>query len=258
MPDSEGLTSAEAEELLQQYGRNELVEQSTPSWLIFLKCLWGPMPFMLWATGIIEMALEDYVDGAILFGILFANALIGWIETMKAGNAVKALKDSLKPSATVMRDGKWVTIDAALLVPGDRIKLAAGSAVPADCTVHHGEGSIDIDEAALTGESLPVAMDHTKMPKMGSNVVRGEVDGTVQFTGMNTFFGKTAMMIGSVGGNLGNVHYIIVRTVVVLTVYSVILCVVLFIYIMAGPFRKLCPCAAVRCCAARRLRSFGC
>ena len=237
LPDSEGLTTEEAEALLKEHGKNELTEKSTPSWLIFLKCLWGPMPFMLWAAAIIEMALENYIDGGILFGILFANAIIGWYETMKAGNAVRALKESLKPSATVKRDGKWVTMDATLLVPGDLVKLAAGSAVPADCSIHHGQGPIDVDEAALTGESLPVSMDHTHMPKMGSNVVRGEVDGTVQFTGMKTFFGKTAMMIGSVGNSLGNVHYILIRTVVVLTVVSLLLCVILFIYIMAGRFR---------------------
>lgn len=237
LPDSHGLTSAEAEELLKIHGKNELVEKSTPSWLVFLKCLWGPMPFMLWAAAIIEMALENYIDGAILFAILFANAIIGWYETMKAGNAVAALKNSLKPSATVKRDGQWITIDATMLVPGDLVKLAAGSAVPADCSIHQGEGVIDVDEAALTGESLPVTMDHTHMPKMGSNVVRGEVDGTVQFTGMKTFFGKTAMMIGSVGNNLGNVHYVLIRTVVILTGVSLLLCVILFIYVMASKFR---------------------
>lgn len=252
LPDSEGLTTEEAERLLAEHGRNELVEKSTPSWLVFLKCLWGPMPGMLWAAAIIEMALENYIDGAILFAILFANAIIGWYETMKAGNAVAALKNSLKPSATVKRDGKWITIDAALLVPGDMVKLAAGSAVPADCSIHKGEGEIDVDEAALTGESLPVTMDHTHMPKMGSNVVRGEVDGTVQFTGMKTFFGKTAMLIGSVGNSIGNVQKVLIRTVLVLTVFSLILCLHLRHGQQVPP--ELCPRARVRCCDSRRVR----
>ena len=98
------------------------------------------------------------------------------------------IKASLKPVATVKRDGKWTNIDAALVVPGDLVLLAAGSAIPADCLVN--DGTIDVDQAALTGESLPVTMYKGSSCKMGSNVVRGEVEGTVEFTGANTFFAQ--------------------------------------------------------------------
>ncbi|KAH9589156.1 Cation-transporting P-type ATPase [Trypanosoma melophagium] len=231
LPPSKGLTTAEAEELLAKYGRNELPEKKTPSWLIFVRNLWGPMPFALWVAIIIEFALENWPDAAILLAIQIANATIGWYETIKAGDAVAALKNSLKPVATVFRDGSWQQLDAALLVPGDLVKLASGSAVPADCTIN--EGVIDVDEAALTGESLPVTMGADHMPKMGSNVVRGEVDGTVQFTGQNTFFGKTAVLLQSVESDLGNIHVILSRVMVVLTSLSFILCLICFIYLMA-------------------------
>ncbi|KEG06089.1 putative P-type H -ATPase, partial [Trypanosoma grayi] len=112
LPPSKGLTTAEAEDLLQQYGRNELPEKKTPSWLIFVRNLWGPMPVALWVAVIIEFALENWPDGAILLVILFANATIGWYETIKAGDAVAALKNSLKPVATAFRDGSWQQVDA--------------------------------------------------------------------------------------------------------------------------------------------------
>ena len=94
------------------------------------------MPIMLWIASLIELIIGNYPDMAILLGIQFINAAISFYETTKAGNAVKALKASLKPVATVKRDGQWQNVDAAILVPGDLVKLAAGSAIPADCWVN--------------------------------------------------------------------------------------------------------------------------
>lgn len=230
LPPSHGLSTSEAEELLKQYGPNALPEKKTPSWLIFVRLLWGPMPAALWAAIIIEFALENYPDGGVLLGIQLANATIGWWETVKAGDAVAALRNSLKPSATVFRDGKWQTIDATVLVPGDLVKLAAGSAVPADCSIN--DGVIDVDEAALTGESLPVSMGVDHQPKMGSNVVRGEVEGTVQLTGSNTFFGKTAALLQSVESDLGNIHFILAKVMLILCTLSFCMCMCCFIYIL--------------------------
>lgn len=111
---------------------------------------------MIWIAIVVEFAIQNYIDAAILLGIQFTNATISFYETTKAGDAVAALKASLKPLATVKRDGKWQNVDAGGLVPGDLVLLASGSAVPADCLVNHGQ--IDVDQAALTGESLPVTM----------------------------------------------------------------------------------------------------
>lgn len=189
-----GHTSQQAEELLIKYGRNELPEKVVPKWYIFVSQLWEPMPIMIWIAAIIEGAIQNFLDMAILFFILFANASIAYYEITKAGDAIAALKKSLKPVATVKRDGAFINIDAALLVPGDLILLASGSAVPADSRVN--EGEIEIDEAALTGESLPVAKFQGSKCLMGSTVVRGETEGTVEATGASTFFGKTAALLG--------------------------------------------------------------
>ena len=190
---SHGITSQEAAKLLLEYGRNELPETVIPKWYIFVSQLWQPMPIMIWIAAIVEAAIQNFIDMAILLLIQFANASIGYYEITKAGDAVAALKKSLKARATCKRDGKWQEIDAALLVPGDLVLLASGGAVPADCRVNHGQ--IDVDQAALTGESLPVTMYEKDSCKMGSTVVRGEVEGTVEFTGANTFFGKTAALL---------------------------------------------------------------
>jgi H+-transporting ATPase len=191
---SHGITSQEAKRLLEVHGRNELPEKVIPKWYIFVSQLWQPMPIMIWIAAIVEAGIQNWLDMSILLAIQFTNASIGYYEITKAGDAVAALKKSLKPSATVKRDGKFEVIDAALLVPGDLVLLGSGSAVPADCRVNHGE--IEVDEAALTGESLPVTKFQNSSCKMGSTVVRGEVEGTVEFTGANTFFGKTAALLG--------------------------------------------------------------
>ena len=188
-----GLTSTEADRLLHVHGRNELPEKVVPKWYIFVSQLWQPMPIMIWIAAVVEAAIQNWTDMAILLFIQFANASIGFYEITKAGDAVAALKSQLQAKATVKRDGKWQNIDAALVVPSDLVLLAAGSAIPADCRVN--EGQIEVDQAALTGESLPVTMYKGDTCMMGSTVARGEQEGTVEFTGANTFFGKTAALL---------------------------------------------------------------
>lgn len=236
---SEGLTTQEAEALLLKHGRNEIIEKSTPSWVIFLQGLWGPMPIAIWIAVIVEFSLQNVIDGSILLGILFSNATISWYETMKAGNAVAALKKSLKPNATVKRDGKWQNMDASLVVPGDLVLLGSGSTVPADCILH--AVPLDVDESALTGESLPVAMTEGFKPKMGSTVVRGEGEATVEFTGMETFFGTTAALLQSVGIQLGSIQKLLIRVMIILTGLSAGLCLTAFLYLLlhvGEPFKE--------------------
>lgn len=120
---SRGLTSKEAEDLLKFWGPNEIEEKKTPKWKIFISQLNQPMPIMLWIAALVEGAIQNWPDMGILLMIQFVNASLGYYETTKAGDAVAALKASLKPSAFVRRDGKNIRVDAALLVPGDLICL---------------------------------------------------------------------------------------------------------------------------------------
>ncbi|KAJ1440789.1 E1-E2 ATPase-domain-containing protein, partial [Ochromonadaceae sp. CCMP2298] len=224
-----GLSSAQAALLLEKYGRNELPEHVTPKWYIFVSQLWQPMPIMIWLASIIEAAIQNFLDMGILLFILFANASISYYETTKAGDAVAALKKSLKPIATVKRDGSFINIDAALVVPGDLVLLASGSAIPADCRVN--EGEIEVDEAALTGESLPVTKFQGSSCKMGSTVVRGEVEGTVEATGAETFFGKTAALLGGTN-EYSNFQKLLLSIIYVLVAISLVLCSIVFIYLL--------------------------
>ena len=224
---SHGITTAEAERLLAIHGPNALPEKKIPKWYIFVSQLWQPMPCMIWLAIIIEAAIENWIDMAILLFIQFANASIGFYEITKAGDAIDALKKSLKPKATVKRDGKWQEINATFVVPGDLVLLASGSAIPADCRVN--KGQIDVDQAALTGESLPVTMHENDSCKMGSTVVRGETEGTVEFTGINTFFGKTAALLKNTG-ELSNMQKMLISIVMVLAGISILLCIIVLIY----------------------------
>ncbi|TFJ85011.1 hypothetical protein NSK_003435 [Nannochloropsis salina CCMP1776] len=226
---SEGLSSALAAELLKKFGRNELPEKKKPKWLIFAEQLYQPMPLMIWAAIIIEAAIESWPDMGILLAIQFMNASLSYYETTKAGDAVAALKASLKPVAYVKRDGKFLSMDAALLVPGDLVLLGSGGAVPADCVVM--DSQIDVDQAALTGESLPVTMFKGDSVKMGSTVVRGEVEATVEATGANTFFGRTASLLSG-GDEVSNLQKLLIRIMIILVVLSMALCGIAFGYLL--------------------------
>merc|ERR1719420_2263970 len=199
------------------------------------------MPLMIFAAAAIEFSIGNLPDMGILLFINFANAAIGFYETTKAADAVEALKNSLKPKATVKRDGKWQIIDGTHVVPGDMVLLASGSAMPADCRVNIREeerkkqpdlvvAQIDVDQAALTGESLPVTLYEGDKTLMGSTVVRGETEGTVEFTGVNTFFGKTAALLANTE-ELSNVQLLLITIVRNLTILSIVMCTIVMCYV---------------------------
>jgi len=229
-PISEGLTTEEAKVLLEKFGLNQLPEKIIPKWYIFCSMLWQPMPLMIWAAAIITIILGGYVDFAVLTAINLGNAALSFYETTKAGDAIAALKASLRPTATVKRDGKWVSgFDATQLVPGDLIELHAGGGVPADCMIN--DATIDIDESALTGESLPVSMTKGHIAKMGSTVSQGEGEATVRFTGTDTFFGKTAAMLGD-SGEYSNMQKLLLKIMVILAGLSIVLCLTAFLVLI--------------------------
>jgi len=179
---------------------------------------------------IIEAIIGQYADMGILLAIQFINAFISFYETTKAGDAVAALKKSLKPTATCKRDGKWADMNATLLVPGDLVLLASGTAVPADCFVN--EGTVEIDQSAMTGESLPVKFKRGDVAKLGSNVVRGETEGTVETTGPNTVFGKTAQMLQAVTNEGGSLQILLMRIMLILVSLSLTLCIIALVYLI--------------------------
>jgi len=228
--ESKGLTDAQVEVLRLKWGYNELEEKKTPLWLVFLQLLTPPMPMMIWIAIATEIGINNMLDAGILFFIQMMNASISFYETTKAGDAVAALKNALKPQAMVKRNGKTVPIDARLLVPNDLVFLASGGSIPADCFVH--EGEIEVDQAALTGESLPVVMQTHAKCLMGSNVVKGHIEATVVKTGKHTFFGEAAELLKGQRES-SNLEKTLISIIMVLVFLSLTLCSIAFWYLMA-------------------------
>lgn len=189
-----GLSSAEASKLLEQYGRNEIIEKKQSAILKFFSYLWGPIPWMIEVAIILSAIVKDWTDFIIISALLFTNALVGFIEEHQADSAIDALKKNLALKAKVKRDGDWKSVDAAELVPGDLIRLKIGDIIPADCVLLNTDG-LKIDQSALTGESLPADKIEKDVVYSGSIVKQGESEGEVKATGLKTYFGKTASLI---------------------------------------------------------------
>ena len=190
----EGLSQAEAQQRLTQYGTNELAEKKTNLFLKFLSYFWGPIPWMIEAAVILSGVVRHWPDFFIILMLLFSNAIVAFWEEHQAGNAIAALKAKLAKNATVKRDGKWVTPPVKDLVPGDVIRIRLGDIVPADARLLDGD-PIEVDQSALTGESLPVTPKPGAAVFSGSIIRKGEIDAMVYATGINTYFGKTAELV---------------------------------------------------------------
>ncbi len=190
----EGLTQAEAEKRLIQYGPNEIEEKKINPLLKFLSYFWGPIPWMIEGAVILSGVVRHWLDFFIILLLLFSNSIVRFWEEHQAGNAIAALKAKLAIKAKVKRDGKWVNPVARELVPGDVIRVRLGDIVPADARLLAGD-PVEVDQSALTGESLPVTHKSGEAVFSGSIIRKGEIDAMVYATGTNTYFGKTAQLV---------------------------------------------------------------
>jgi H+-transporting ATPase len=190
----QGLSRAEAEARLKEYGFNELPQQKVNPLIKFLAYFWGPIPWMIEVAAILSGVVHHWEDFFIIVALLLMNAGVGFWEEFQAGNAVAALKATLALRARVKRDGTWTTIPTRELVPGDVIHVRIGDIVPADARLLEGD-PVMVDQSALTGESLPVTRKSGEAIYSGSILKQGEIDGLVYGTGQNTYFGKTAHLV---------------------------------------------------------------
>ena len=248
-----GLTSEESERRKAEFGENKLDEKKKESIIIrFIKQFNDFMIIILIIASIISFALEkingtnDYIDSIIIIGIVVFNAILGLIQESKAEKSIEALKKMSSPTAKVKRDGKIFEIPSQEVVPGDIIILEAGKFVPADCRLINSY-NLKIEEAALTGENLPIEKDVSKILKkdvsMGDMVnlafattvvTGGHAEAVVTETGMNTKVGKIANMIindespetpiqkklAEVGKNLGIVCLVICLLIFVIGIFK--------------------------------------
>jgi H+-transporting ATPase len=190
----DGLSTAEAAKRLAHYGPNEITEHKTNPLLKFLGYFWGPIPWMIEIAVILSGAVGHWPDFFIILLLLMANGVVGYTEERQAGNAIDALKAKLAINARVIRDGAWINPPARELVPGDVIRLRLGDIVPADARLLDGD-ELEVDQSALTGESLPATCATGDAVFSGSIVRQGEIGALVYATGTGTYFGKTAELV---------------------------------------------------------------
>jgi H+-transporting ATPase len=195
---SRGLSSAEAQSRLAKYGPNALIEKEESLAAKILGYFSGPIAYMIEAAALVSALIGHWNDFIIITALLVFNAALEFWQDRQASNALAALKKGLAPEATALRDGKWQTVQAATLVPGDVVKIRLGVIVPADLRLVSGDYA-SIDQAALIGESLPVAKKVGEEAYSGSVVKQGEMEGIVIATGSDTFFGRTAKLVAGAG-----------------------------------------------------------
>lgn len=205
-----GLSYEEAARRLVQYGHNSLpLSKRRGFWLRFALQFHNPLIYVLLAAGVITLGLRDYVDASVIFGVVVINAVIGFIQEGKAEKALEAVHAMLASHATVLRQGERQEIDADLLVPGDIVLLEPGMRVPADLRLVQVKNLL-INEAALTGESMPVEKstddvaadaalgDRGCMAYSGTVVSSGQAFGLVVGTGQSTEIGRIGSLVGEV------------------------------------------------------------
>ncbi|KAG7561548.1 Cation-transporting P-type ATPase N-terminal [Arabidopsis thaliana x Arabidopsis arenosa] len=199
----EGLTSNEVQERLTLFGYNKLEEKKESKILKFLGFMWNPLSWVMEAAALMAIGLAhgggkppDYHDFVGIVVLLLINSTISFVEENNAGNAAAALMAQLAPKAKAVRDGKWNEIDAAELVPGDIVTIKLGDIIPADARLLEGD-PLKIDQATLTGESLPVTKNPGASVYSGSTCKQGEIEAVVIATGVHTFFGKAAHLVDS-------------------------------------------------------------
>jgi H+-transporting ATPase len=188
-----GLTSDEARLRLSQFGPNATPDVALHPLRLVLSKFLAPVSVLLEAAIILQLVLGEYIEASIIGLLLVFNAAIGFFHESRAQSTIAALKSRLALNASVLRDGSWMTLPAAALVPGDIVKLTLGTIVVAD--VHVLDGSILLDQSMLTGESLPIEVGPGAETYAGALVRRGEAVAEVVSTGTRTKFGRTAELV---------------------------------------------------------------
>ncbi|KAH8918106.1 plasma-membrane proton-e [Atractiella rhizophila] len=213
--DEKGLTDEEAKRRTEIFGPNKLESKEQNAFLQFLSFMWNPLSWVMEGAALVAIALSngggrapDWQDFVGIVLLLFINSTIGFYEERSAGNAVKALMESLAPKAKAKRNGEWNEIEASELVPGDVVSFKIGDIVPADCRLYDAI-NVSCDQAALTGESLPSNKVVGDQCFSGSVCKSGEAEGVVISTGANTFFGKAATLVGADDDTTGHLQKIL-------------------------------------------------
>lgn len=190
-----GLSSQDAARLLSQQGPNEIEEKRPSAFNKFVRSLSSPASLMLVIAAALSFMVHREFDGYFIFALLFLNVGMTLWHERKADNALEELRKQLSVTVRVLRDGGWRTVPSREVVVGDYVECGVGTLVPADMHIEEAK-NLAINEAVLTGESLPKDKQAGDTAYSGSVVVTGVVRGHITATGSHTFFGKTALSAG--------------------------------------------------------------
>jgi H+-transporting ATPase len=222
-----GLSQIDAEKRLLQFGPNAIPEQKVRLWLVFLRKMWAPVPWMLEATVVLELVLGKGIEAGIIGALIIFNAVMSTLQENRAQNALALLRKRLTVTSRVLRDGKWQMLPGSELVPGDIIYLRMGDLVPADVELISGQ--ISLDQSSLTGESMPIDAEKGTSGYAGTTVVRGEASGKVTTTGIHTRFGKTAELVRQ-AKSVGQLEKIVFSIAKDLVILDAILVAIVLVY----------------------------
>lgn len=189
-----GLSDGQVDERLKKYGYNEIAEEKKSHLKKLFSYFWGPIPWMIEAALLISLAIQHWEEFSIILLLLLINGAVGFWQEDRADNAIELLKEKLAYNARVLRNGKWKVVPSREVVLGDVVKVHLGDIVPADMKLIEGE-YITADESAITGESLPVDKGEGDICYSGSIITKGQMNGVVFATGMNSFFGRAAGLV---------------------------------------------------------------
>ncbi len=237
---TDGLTSTEARSRLEQDGPNAMPDTSVHPLRNALAKFWAPVPWLLEAAIVLELVLDKYLEAAVIASLLIFNAALAYFQEGRAQATLKALRSRLALNASVQRDGVWKTILAEELVRGDLVKLSLGGVVAAD--VHIIDGSVQLDQSMLTGESLPIEAGAGTDTYAGALVRRGEATAEVTATGVHTKFGRTAELVRT-AHVVSSQQKAVLRIVRNLAIFNAVVILTLgtYAYIHAMPWSEIIP-----------------
>lgn len=219
---NQGLTSDEVLQRRKKFGLNQMSEDIENPIVKFLMFFVGPIQFVMEAAAILAAGLEDWVDFGVILGLLMLNATVGFVQEYQAGSIVDELKKTLANSAMVIRDGQLIEVPSNEIVPGDILHLEDGSIIPADGRLVTEDCYLQVDQSAITGESLAVDKHYGDQVFSSSTVKRGEAFMIVIATGDNTFVGRAASLVSSASGGQGHFTEVLNGIGIILLVLVVI------------------------------------
>jgi len=236
-----GLNTDEVQRMVEKYGLNEVPEHKEPLWKLFVKQFTGPMQIMIECAALLCLSIQNWPDFIIIMVLLLTNGILGFFEEKSAQASVDALKAGLEKRMPVKRNGKFDALPVLQVVPGDILFMRGGDIIPADCYYLSGD-PCQVDEAALTGESLPVKLprkDESGKPFTGrrmwsgSILKVGECEAIVSHTGINTMIGEAAKAIQEAGGKeLGVFESKIIDAAKVLIGITILVVIVLLRHVL--------------------------